>query len=358
MNRGTARAALPGRMMAKMEWIDLRSDTVTEPTEAMRRAMAEAAVGDDVYEDDPTMKELEELAARMAGKEAALFVPSGTFGNQLALFTHCPRGSEVVAGENCHIVEHEAGGAAIIAGVTVRTVPTRLGYMDPALVERVIRKTDDIHYPVTSLIAVENAQADGTVMSLENLRDLRVLADRYGLPIHMDGARLFNAAAALGVSAAQVAENVDSVMFCLSKGMCAPVGSMLAGGRAFIEAARRKRKVMGGGLRQAGVLAAPGIVALKEMAGRLAEDHKNADLLASQLAKLPGVAVDLDRRAINMVYFTLRCAKSDLEIQREMRQRGIKISTPENGVYRFVTHYWVTADDVKKAVAAFGAVIA
>jgi len=217
-----------------VNYIDVRSDTVTWPTEAMRVAMASAPVGDDVYGDDPTMNELERLAAEMTGKEAAIFVPSGTFGNQLALFTWCPRGSEVILGEQCHIVQHEAGAAAVIAGVQTRTIFAPNGILPVDEIEARIRG-DDIHYPSTTLICLENAHSSGRVISLDSMKEVAALAKRYGLPIHLDGARLFNAAIALGVRAADIAAHVDSVMFCLSKGLCAPIGSMLAGPRDFIE---------------------------------------------------------------------------------------------------------------------------
>jgi len=242
-----------------VNYIDVRSDTVTWPTEAMRVAMASAPVGDDVYGDDPTMNELERLAAEMTGKEAAIFVPSGTFGNQLALFTWCPRGSEVILGEQCHIVQHEAGAASVIAGVQTRTIFAPNGILPVDEIEARIRG-DDIHYPSTTLICLENAHSSGRVISLDSMKEVAALAKRYGLPIHLDGARLFNAAIALGVRAADIAAHVDSVMFCLSKGLCAPIGSMLAGPRDFIEKARRKRKIMGGGMRQAGILAAAGLI--------------------------------------------------------------------------------------------------
>jgi L-threonine aldolase (EC 4.1.2.5) len=240
-----------------MDHIDLRSDTVTWPTDAMRRAMAEAPVGDDVYGDDPTINELERLAADMTGKEAALFVPSGTFGNQLSLFTWCPRGSEVILGEQCHIIQHEAGAASVIAGVQTRPIFAPAGILPPEAIEERIRG-NDIHFPPTSLVCLENAHSSGRVVPLSYMREVADLAHRHGLPVHLDGARLFNAATALGVDATEIAGTVDSVMFCLSKGLCAPVGSMLAGPRDFVEKARRKRKIMGGGMRQAGVLAAAG----------------------------------------------------------------------------------------------------
>jgi Threonine aldolase len=227
-----------------MNYIDLRSDTVTWPTEAMRKAMAQAPVGDDVYGDDPTVNELERLAAEMTGKEAALFVPSGTFGNQLSLFTWCPRGSEVILGEQCHIIQHEAGAASVIAGVQTRPIFAPDGILPLETIEERIRG-NDIHYPPTSLICIENAHSSGRVIPLSYMKEVAQLAHAHGLPVHLDGARLFNAAVSMGVSAIEISSMVDSVMFCLSKGLCAPVGSMLAGSREFIEKARRRRKISG-----------------------------------------------------------------------------------------------------------------
>ncbi len=334
--------------------IDIRSDTVTQPTAKMREAMAQAVVGDDVYEDDPTVQELEHYGAGLVGKEAALFVPSGTFGNQLALFTWCPRGSEIILGEECHIIQHEVGAASIIAGVQTRTISAPDGYLDPSKVEERIRG-QDIHFPITSLICIENAHSSGRVVSCENLQDIRNLANRYKLPVHLDGARIFNAACTLGVSARKIAQFADSVMFCLSKGLCAPVGSLLAGPKSFIELARKKRKIMGGGMRQVGVLAAAGLVALKEMVGRLSEDHKRARTLAAALAQIPSVEIDPSKVDINMVFFSItgKLLQEDPAywVQR-FREEGICINPPEQGVFRFVTHYWVddaAIDHISKA---------
>ena len=338
-----------------MKCIDLRSDTVTWPTPAMREAMARADVGDDVYGDDPTVNDLEAKAASIVGKEAALFVPSGTFGNQLALFTWCPRGTEVILGEECHIIQHEAGAAAAIAGVQTRTVAAPTGILDAAAVEDRIRGTD-IHFPDTSLICLENAHSSGRVVPLAAMDAVRAVADRHGLPVHLDGARLFTAAAALGVGAREVADRADSVMFCLSKGLCTPVGSMLAGDADFIAAARRKRKVMGGGLRQAGILAAAGRIALAEMAGRVAEDHRRARLLAGKLAAIPGVAADPAAVEINMVFFKAAAASEAAIAARLvslMAERGILINPPEGGAFRFVTHYWIDEERVERVAAAF-----
>jgi threonine aldolase len=306
--------------------------------------MANAEVGDDVYGDDPTVNRLERLGAEMTGKEAAVFVPSGTFGNQLALFTWCPRGTEAILGEECHIVQHEAGAAAVIAGVQTRTIEAPDGTLRPEAIRKRIRRAD-LHAPATSLICLENAHSLGRAAALAGMDAARSVADEWGLPIHLDGARLFNAAAALNVEAGEIAKRADSVMFCLSKGLCAPVGSLLAGTRDFVDAARRKRKIMGGAMRQAGVLAAAGLVALREQTARLAEDHERAKRLARELATLPGIAVDPGKVDINMVFFSFAPAR-EKRIAREIADRfagrGIRISPPdESGLFRFVTHYWI-----------------
>jgi len=333
--------------------IDIRSDTVTQPTESMRVAMANAVVGDDVYGDDPTINELEALGTELTGKEASLFVPSGTFGNQLALLTWCSRGSEVILGEESHIIQHEAGAAALIAGVQTRTVPAPEGRLTPEAIEARVRGTD-IHFPSTSLICLENAHSSGRAVPLLDMAAIRELADRHHLPVHLDGARLFNAAAALGVSGAVIASYADSVMFCLSKGLCAPVGSLLAGSRIFIDKARRNRKIMGGGMRQAGILAAAGLIALRDMSNRLTEDHRRARILAEGLARIPGVILDPKTVEINMVFFKVLKASDPViarQIINKLFQEGILANAPEGGIFRFVTHYWLGDEDIKKIIA-------
>jgi len=341
-----------------VEYIDLRSDTVTRPTPAMREAMYKAEVGDDVYGDDPTVSELEEYAAQVVGKEAALFVPSGTFGNQLALFTHCQRGEEVILGEDCHIVAHEVGAAAVIAGVQLRPLVSNKGELDPAEIRARIRKPD-IHSPRTGLICLENAHSNGRVVSMANMAAISALAKDHGLPVHLDGARLFNAASYLQVDARKITAHCDSVMFCLCKGLCAPVGSILAGTRDFIDRARKGRKLMGGGLRQAGVLAAPGLLALREMRQRVAEDHANALLLGKGLAGIPGIEVNLADIHINMVFCDLTKTGYPLDrLAHELWQRGIKINPPSNGKMRFVTHYWITPANVHHVVNTLREILA
>ncbi|HHX62812.1 MAG TPA: low-specificity L-threonine aldolase [Epulopiscium sp.] len=333
------------------KWIDLRSDTVTDQPDFMRQAMFDAVVGDDVYDDDPTMKELENLAAHIVGKEAALFVPSGTFGNQLALFTHCNRGDEVILGDSCHIVAHEVGASSVIAGVQLRAIDSPVGELSPDDIESKIRVGQDIHYPDTGLICIENAHSSGHVIPLNQMRQIYEMAKRYQIPVHLDGARVFNAATALDVDVQEITQYSDSLMFCLSKGLCSPIGSILAGDKAFIALAKKKRKLMGGGLRQAGFLAAAGIVSLTEMTQRLHEDHENAALLAKELSKLPGIIVDLNRVEINMVFF--KFSNPDIDTHKLVNlflDNHIKINNTENGEMRFVTHYWISKADIYTVV--------
>ena len=328
--------------------IDIRSDTVTKPTEAMRRAMAAAEVGDDVYGDDPTVNRLEALGAELLGKEAALFVPSGTFGNQLALFTWCERGSEVILGEECHIVAHEAGAAAVIAGVQTRCVPAPDGVLPPDEIRKRLRKRD-LHAPATSLVCMENAHSLGRAVSLADMDAVKDLAAEWGLPAHLDGARIFNAAAALGCGAKDIA---DSVMFCLSKGLCAPVGSLLAGPKKFVEEARLKRKIMGGGMRQAGILAAAGIIALTEHPALLVKDHEGAKKLSRGLANINGVTI-ISEPAVNMVFFSHPAALTRAQsITGAFAKQGILINPPDSGIFRFVTHYWIGDAELDAILAA------
>jgi len=336
-------------------FIDLRSDTVTRPTPAMRQAMFTAEVGDDVIGEDPTIHRLEALAAEMTGREAALFVPSGTFGNQVCIMTHCRPGHEVIVSELGHIVQHEVGGAAVLSAVQLRTVWPRGSAITWAEIEPRIRRDDDIHFPDTGLIALENAVWDGTVQPLEEMVEIHANARRLGIPVHLDGARIFNAAASLGVPAAAIACLADSVMFCLSKGLAAPVGSMVVGDAGFIHRARKMRKLMGGGMRQAGILAAAGIVALTEMVPRLSEDHHQARRLAEALAARPELELAPDRVDINMVFVRFRpgCgAEPEARFVAALRRLGILTYPPEGGRVRFVTHHDVTAADIDRVIAS------
>ncbi len=340
-----------------MKCIDLRSDTVTMPTEEMRKAMMSAEVGDDVYGDDPTINMLEKIAAEKVGKEAALFVPSGTFGNQLALFTHARRGQEVILGKNNHIVVHEVGASAVIAGVQLRTLETSNGAVSPKDVEKAIRQ-DDIHEPETGLICVEQAHGCGAVIPMDTLKEIKQIAEKNSIPVHMDGARIFNAAVSLGVDAKEIASCSDSVMFCLSKGLSAPAGSMVAGSREFIDRARKKRKLMGGGMRQVGILAAAGIIALEKMTLRLQEDHDNARYMAEKLEEISGVEVIKNRLDINMVFFKMgEDVISEETLVEKLYEKNIKINGIEDGEYRFVAHIGVTREDIDYVVGTMKSLV-
>lgn len=326
--------------------IDFRSDTVTLQTEEMKKAMYNAVVGDDVYDDDPTVKKLEEMAASLLEKEAALFVPSGTFGNQVCLLTHTKRGDEVIVSTDSHILYHEVAAAAVIAGVQLRTIDCFGGRFDINKLESVTRGKD-IHYPDTGLICIENAHGNGSVIGLDKMKEIYDFASSKNIPVHMDGARLFNAAAFLNVEAKELAKYSDSLTFCLSKGLCAPVGSIVVGTREFIEIAKRNRKLMGGGLRQVGFLAAAGIVALEKMIPRLKEDHENAEYLASELRKIKGIEVIDNRRDINMVFFLM--AESVIEEEvflNKLLDKGIKVGGTEDGEYRLVTNNDISIENI------------
>lgn len=326
-----------------MRYIDLRSDTVTEPTDEMRRAMATCPVGDDVFEDDPTTLRLEELAAKMMGKEAALFVPSGTFSNQLALFTHCERGDGVIVDADCHIVIHESGASAIIAGVQLCTLPSDNGIWDLAKLAASIHEKS-MFTPGTRLICVENAYG-GRVLPLRYMKKVYDLAHSRNVSVHLDGARVFNAATTLKCDVSEIAACADTVSVCLSKGLCSPVGTILCGSRDFIEAARRKRKIMGGGMRQTGVLTACGIISLEKMSQRLAEDHENARILAAGLSEIPGLVVNESQRDINIIFFDIDDPRKD-GLYGYLFQNGVKTLPWEPGGFRFVTHNGVTREDV------------
>lgn len=333
-----------------MKTIDLRSDTVTKPTKEMREGMYKAIVGDDVYEDDPTVIQLEKLAATMLGKEAALFVPSGTFGNQLAILTHTNRGDEVILEANSHIKKYEVGASALISGVQLHTINGDLGKMDLDEVSKAIRG-DNIHFPRTSLICLENAVGLGNVLELDYMKNIYTIAKNHGLNVHLDGARVFNAATALNVDVKDICQYVDSVMFCLSKGLASPVGSILAGNKEFIQKARKNRKLMGGGLRQVGVLAVCGIISLEKMVGRLSVDHENAKYLASRLEEIEGFEVLRDRLDINMVFVLIN---SEINFPEDFEQllleKEIKVNGYRGEEIRFVTHNDISKDDIDYVV--------
>ncbi|MBV1759088.1 MAG: low-specificity L-threonine aldolase [Dethiosulfatibacter sp.] len=335
-----------------MRYIDLRSDTVTIPTPDMRYAMSIAEVGDDVYGDDNTVNRLELLAAAMTGKEAALFVPSGTMGNQIAIMTHTNRGDEIIAGVNSHIVHYEAGAPAILSGVNYALVNNSDNRIYADDVERLIRP-DNVHFPRTSLLCLENALTDGSVVPLDVMRNSYAMAKKHNVPTHLDGARLFNAAASLGVDAKEIADCSDSVMFCISKGLCSPIGSLLCGSSEFIKRARYNRKILGGGMRQAGILAACGIISLEKMVSRLHEDHDNAIYLANKLNELDEISVNLDKVQINMVFFKIEIPSFDSNhFVSYMYDKGVKMTGIRVNEFRFVTNNDVGKQDIDYVISA------
>ena len=334
-----------------MEIIDLRSDTVTQPTPAMRQAILEAELGDDVFGDDPTVLRLEEMAARLLGKEAALFMVSGTMANLAAILTHCRRGEEVIVGDEAHILHYEVGGASAIAGVLLRTVRNDArGRMSAEDIEAAIRP-QDVHFPRTALLCLENThnRCGGTALSRDDLAPAVAVARRHGIPIHLDGARIFNAAVALNLPVAKVVRDADSVMFSLSKGLSAPVGSLLCGSSGFIAEARRKRKMVGGGTRQVGTVAAAGIIALETMIDRLAEDHANARYLAERLAELPYVEIDPARVETNIVVFTLREGTAE-EFLPRLASAGVLATNLGPRRMRLVPHYGIERSHIDAVV--------
>jgi threonine aldolase len=334
-----------------MDTIDLRSDTVTKPTEAMRRAMAEAEVGDDVYAEDPTVNRLERRAAEIFEREAALFVPTGTMGNQIAVRLHTQHGQEVICERRAHIVDWEMAMVSAFSGCQLRQVEGERGVLRWERIVTAIAAPVYSHAQ-TGLIALENTHnmAGGTVTPLAVLEEVWAGAKRRGLPVHLDGARVFNAAVALGVPVAKLTRGFATVMFCLSKGLCAPVGSMLVGSRALMERGRSIRKMLGGGMRQAGVLAAAGLIALEEMPGRLAEDHVNARWMAEQIAEMGGCTIDLDTVQTNIVIFrpTARTAE---EVITGMKAQGVLCGTAAADEVRFVTHRDVDGKACERAVS-------
>jgi threonine aldolase len=339
-----------------MSTIDLRSDTVTLPTPEMREAMARAEVGDDVYGEDPTVNRLQEMAADMMGKQAALFVPSGTMANLAAFLSHCPRATKAIVGSQSHTYVYEAGGASALGGIMlapVRNLPG--GELDVEELEREIQTPADAHFAEPSLVAIENThnRCGGAPVALSHMAEVRELALKRGLPVHLDGARIFNAALALETSAREIAATADTVSFCLSKGLACPIGSLLCGSREFIRRAHRVRKVLGGGMRQAGIVAAAGIVALTTMVDRLAEDHRNARALAEGFALVAGMHVQPAARRTNMVVFEVEGgAERARRFIAALKERGVLVSARSATSFRAVTHYGITRADVDRAVSA------
>jgi len=340
-----------------MKTVDLRSDTVTLPPPGMRRAIGEAELGDDVFHDDPTVNRLEALAAEVMGKEAAILTTSGTQSNLTAMLSHCQRGDEVIVGNEAHILHYEGGGAFALGGLGLRTVPNdERGRLDLNAVRGAVRP-QDVHFPPTGLICVENThnRCGGSVLSADDLAAVRALADELGLPVHLDGARVFNAAIALGVPASRLAGYADSVSFSLCKGLACPIGSLLCGSRELVRRARRYRKMLGGGMRQAGIIAAAGVYALENMVERLADDHENARVLADGLSAVPGITLTPPPQS-NLVFFTAE--GWDLgELVGRLGEQGA-LCLDEGGRIRMVTHYGIERDDVEHAAATVRTLVA
>jgi len=344
-----------------LPWIDLRSDTVTQPTPDMRAAMAAAEVGDDVYGEDPTVNRLQEIAAAQMGKEAGLFVPSGTMGNLIAVLAQCGRGDEVIMGNLGHTFLFEGGGIAALGGVFPHTLPNQ---PDGTLLLEDIRsavRPDDVHHPISKLVILENThnRCGGVPVSQVYTRAVGELAHSKGLWFHIDGARIYNAAAALQIPPADLVKWADSVTFCLSKGLCAPVGSVLCGSHAMIARARRIRKQLGGGMRQAGILAAAGIFAIEHMTQRLGEDHRRARQLADGLAELPGITFELGTPATNMVFpsLTKEISITAADLARRLKEKGILAGVVGERRLRMVTHYWIDDAAVEWTLRVFGEIL-
>jgi threonine aldolase len=345
-----------------MDTIDLRSDTVSQPTSAMRRAMAQAEVGDDVYGEDPTVNRLQNMAAALVGKEAALFVPSGTMGNLAAILAVCGRGDEIILGNKAHTFLYEAGGISALGGVHSCQIPNQSdGTLAIEDINAAIRP-DDPHHPITRMVTLENThnRCGGIVLPIEYTEQVGNLARKQGLHLHLDGARIFNASIALGVPTAALCAPVDSITFCLSKGLCAPVGSLLCGTHQFIQRAHRIRKQLGGGMRQAGVMAAAGIVALETMIERLQEDHTRASALAHGLREIPYLELDPGTPFTNMIFLSLTQDapfSSAKQAAVELAEKGVKVGITGSNRFRLVTHYWINDQAVENALAAFKTVM-
>lgn len=339
-----------------MRIVDLRSDTVTQPTPSMRRAMADAEVGDDVFNEDPTIHRLEEMAAERLGKEAALYVASGTMANIVSLMSHCGRGDEIILGDRAHAFLNEQGGSAAIGNIHPRTVPNQPdGKLALNDIEHAIRADND-HYPRTRLIMLENTHnsCNGSPLDDVYMKSVGEIARNHGLTIHVDGARIFNASIALGVEVCDLVSQADSVSFCLSKALAAPVGSVVCGTKNFIAKARRVRKVLGGGMRQAGILAAAGIVALTEMVDRLKDDHDNARRLAEGLAGINGLSIDPECAKTNIVYINIKDnGLTPLALTERLNAEGVRVLPSGPHKLRAVTNYHVTSDDIAYAVEVF-----
>ena len=329
----------------------MRSDTVTKPTAEMRHAMVNSPLGDDVFGDDPMVNKLEAMACKRLGKEAAVFVSSGTMGNVLGVAVNARQGQEVLADVESHVYIYEGAGSAAISGVQVHPITTTRGVMSPEQIRAAVNPKDDYHYAITAAVSFEDThnRHGGVVWPLEDLRAAYKTAHDLGLRVHLDGARLFNAAVAQGVDVADLAACCDTVTFCLSKGLGCPAGSVFLGDKEAVDEARRWRKRLGGGMRQSGVLAAAGVVALEKMVDRLAEDHVNARTLAEGLAELPGVTCDLSRVETNLVYIDI-AGMTGLEFEDECRKRDLLHGATDTHRVRFVTHDGITTEDIQNAL--------
>lgn len=342
-----------------MRYIDLRSDTVTTPTREMREAMYIAEVGDDVFADDPSINELEALAADILGKEDALLVTSGTQGNMVSILAHTRRGDAMIIGPGCHIADHEAGSYGMLAGVSAVFAEADRGVMRPESVAGLIRDDSELQEARTGLVCVENAHSYGNVVPLEVMADIYSAAKERGVPVHLDGARAFNAAEYLGVGVKELTRHCDSVMCCVSKGLCAPVGSVVAGDRDFVRRARKARKALGGGMRQAGFIAAAGKLALTEMPKRLHEDHENAKYLVQRLSGLPGVHADVSAVKINIIFFSVDWDDTFVaSLPAKLLEKGIKIQPAMRKEFRFVTNRDVSRADCEDVIEAIGGLLA
>ncbi len=329
-----------------MREVDLRSDTVTHPSPEMRCAMSEAELGDDVFGDDPTLNRLEAMAAERLGKEAAVFVASGTMGNLASILAHAGRGDEIIIGDKAHIFRNEAGGASALGGIAYNPLPNdHRGMFDLDQLESAI-KPPNVHFTRTAMIALENTHnaCGGSPLTADDTKSVADIAHRHGIPLHIDGARIFNASVALETPVTELVKDADSVSFCLSKGLSCPIGSVVCGSAEFIEEVRRWRKMLGGGMRQVGVIAAAGIVALDNMVDRLNDDHATARRLAQGLAQIPGIDINPDGLPTNLVFFSITDGDPAL-IMKEINERGVKGGMPTRN-WRFVTHYGITSDDI------------
>jgi len=330
--------------------IDLRSDTVTQPTNEMRQVIANAELGDDVFQEDPTINKLENCAAKLLGKEAALLVPSGTMGNLASILAHCERGTEIILGNKSHTFIYEAGGISSFGGIHSRQLNNNDdGTIDLHLIKSAIRD-DNVHFPITSAISLENTHnmCYGAPLSIEYINSVAFIAKENGLKLHIDGARIFNATTSLNVDIKEMVKNVDSITFCMSKGLAAPIGSMVCGNKKFINKVRRNRKALGGGMRQAGIIAAAGLMAINTLNTQIIEDHKNAQILARGISQINGLSIQLNNIKTNIIYFELDTTKiSGKKLVDEMEKVGVKFLETSPNRFRLVTHYGITEKDIQ-----------